>query len=229
MFEKLYPIFNAIYPELCISCDEEHPISNSCFCINCLSELPFTNLHLVKDNRVEKYFWGRLIVQKATALFYFQKGELVQEMIHRLKYKNEGFIGKALGLYFGERLQESDFLQSIDYILPIPIHKSKRRTRNYNQSALLAEGISKVSSIPFSDKIIAKYAKTPSQTNKTREERIENLKNTFTIVSPEKIAGKHVLLVDDILTTGATLEAAGALLADFNCKLSIAVIAVGQY
>jgi len=229
MFKKLYPLFNAIYPELCISCDEDHPIEGSCFCIHCLAELPFTNFHTEPENAVEKYFWGRLVVERATALFFFQKGELVQEMIHRLKYKNEGFIGKSLGIHFGEVLTESDFLAGIDYILPIPIHKSKLKVRNYNQSALLAEGISKVSGIPFSDKMLSKYAKTPSQTDKTREQRIENLKNTFSVAKPEAIIGKHILLVDDILTTGATLEAAGSLLVDFDCKLSVAVAAVGKY
>ncbi|GLR17960.1 amidophosphoribosyltransferase [Portibacter lacus] len=192
-------------------------------------ELPFTNFHLEPDNAVEKFFWGRLAVERGTSMFYFQKGELVQEMIHRLKYKNEGFIGKLLGLKFGEILMESDFLKDIDFIVPVPIHKSKRNVRNYNQCALIADGISKITGIPYVENVLIKHNKTASQTNKTREQRIDNLKHTFRVENPEKLAGQHVLLLDDILTTGATLEAAGSLIVDFNCRISIAVLAVGKY
>lgn len=223
------PFVNLIYPDLCVACDEEHPIENSCFCIGCLNELPFTKLHDERDNVVEKHFWGRLLVEKGTALFYFHKGELVQEMIHRLKYKNEAFVGDALGLFFGEQLINTSFLDNVDLILPIPIHKSKRKTRDYNQSALIAKGIAKHSGIEWSDSIIAKTSKSSSQTEKNREERLENLKNTFQVAKPEQIRDKHVLIIDDILTTGATLEAVGSVLATYNTKLSIAVLAVGQY
>jgi ComF family protein len=229
MFEKIFPFFNAIYPDLCIACDHEHPVKGSCFCVACIADLPFANLHLEKDNIVEKFFWGRLLVERGTALFYFQKGELVQDMIHRLKYKNQGYIGKYLGNHFGEILKDSNFLEGVDVLIPIPIHQSKRKTRNYNQSSLIAEGISSVVSIPVAEKILVKAHKTPSQTNKTREERLQNLKDTFKIESPEQIRGKHVLLLDDILTTGSTLEAAGSVLSDYECKVSVAVAAVGKY
>lgn len=229
MLGRFQELFNSIYPDLCIACDHRHPVEGTCFCIHCLAELPFTKFHSQRDNPVEKFFWGRLPIHKATALLHFQKGELVQEMVHRLKYKNEGFIGKSLGVHYGTELIQYDFLNTIDLILPIPIHKSKSKIRNYNQSALIAEGISKVSGIPTSDSVLIKFAKTPSQTEKTREERIKNLFHTFKVGKPEKIEGKHILLVDDILTTGSTLEAAGSLLLEYNCKVSIAVVAVGKY
>lgn len=229
MFKKLFPFLNAIYPELCIACDQEHPIQGSCFCISCLADLPFTNLHNERDNIVEKFFWGRLVIQRGTALFYFQKGEVVQDMIHRLKYKNQGYIGHYLGRYFGEEVKNSEFIRDIDLLIPIPMHRSKKKNRNYNQSALIAEGLSDVLSIPVSERILIKSHKTPSQTSKTREERLQNLKNTFEVKNSEELKGKHILLLDDILTTGSTLEAAGAVLSTYECKVSVAVAAVGKY
>ncbi|WP_235297739.1 ComF family protein [Portibacter marinus] len=229
MIRKLGELFNAIYPELCVACDERYPVDGSCFCFHCHSELPFTNFHLEHDNVVEKYFWGRLMIEKATALFYFQKGEVVQEMMHRLKYKNEGFIGKSLGIHFAQVLNESDFMDEIDLIIPIPIHPSKRKTRNYNQSALIAEGISLITGIPFYENILVKHRKSPSQTLKSREERILNLMNTLKVNQSDLIQDRNVLIVDDILTTGATIEAACSLLSGYNCKLSVAVVAVGKY
>lgn len=223
------PLLDIIYPNLCIACDRENPLEYSCFCISCLDELPFTNFHDERDNIVEKFFWGRLIIEKGTALFYFHKGELVQEMIHRLKYKNQSFIGTSLGLEFGKQLLESDFMNEIDVIIPIPIHKSKRSIRNYNQSSLIAKEISKISGVPWTEDIIIKSKKSSSQTDKTRDERLDNLKETFDVKNKEVIEGKHVLIIDDILTTGATLEAVGSLISQCNSKVSVAVIAVGKY
>ncbi len=226
---KIGDLLNAIYPDLCVTCDLRYPVEGSCFCFHCLSDLPFTGFENESDNLVEKFFWGRMVVEKATALFYFHKGELIQEVLHRLKYKNQGFIGTSLGTHFGNALKEANFLEAVDLIIPIPIHNSKRRKRNYNQSALIAHGISKVCKIPYSDKLLEKHKKTPSQTAKTREERIQNLLHTFRVRKIEALRGRHILLVDDILTTGATLEAAGSILSELDCKLSVAVVAVGKY
>ena len=233
MFDKLkktiQPYLDIIYPDLCIACDEESPIQSSVFCLNCLDELPFTNFHDDRENLVEKYFWGRLEVEKATALFFFHKGEQVQEMIHRLKYKGASFVGDRLGIFFGYQLMQSSFLNDIDLIIPIPVHKSKKRTREYNQCELLANGISKVSGIPVSTKIVLKNIRTDSQTEKNREERLTSLKNTFKVANPLEIKGRNILIIDDILTTGATLEAVGSILTNFGAKVNIAVVAVGKY
>lgn len=225
----LDPLLDLVYPNLCISCDEEDPVDNSCFCIDCMDELPFAHLHNQKDNIVEKFFWGRLIVEKGTALFYFHKGEMVQDMIHRLKYKNQAFIGNSLGIEFGNQLIRSQFLEDIDLIIPIPIHKSKKKTRHYNQSALIANSMSKISGVPWSDEIIVKIKKTTSQTDKTRDQRIENLKGSFKVIDHKSLNGKHVLIIDDILTTGATFETVGSIIAVQCAKISVAVIAVGKY
>lgn len=225
----LTPLLDLLYPELCISCDEEYPLDGVPFCLNCYAELPFTTLHDERDNIVEKFFWGRVPVEKGTALFYFQKGEVVQEMLHRLKYKNEKSIGTYLGNYYGEILKESNFLKDIDLIIPVPIHPKKHRKRGYNQSLLIAEGIGKKNDIPWSEKAVIKATETTSQTDKSREERLNNLLQTFEIAEPELLNGKHVLIVDDILTTGATLEAMANILTPISGKVSIAVVAVGKY
>ncbi len=225
----LNPLLDLIYPDLCIACDVESPVRNACFCIDCLSTLPFTSFHEERENRVEKFFWGRQEIEKGTALFFFHKGELVQDMIHRLKYKNKAHIGDALGLHYGESLNTSQFMEDIDLIIPIPIHRSKRKKRSYNQSELIAKGISTKCGIPYSEKNLVKYSKTPSQTEMSRAERLENLKNTFKLADASSLSGKHVLIVDDILTTGATIEAAASLLSKHNAKVSVAVLAVGQY
>lgn len=225
----LVPLLDLVYPNLCISCDEEDPVQNSCFCVDCLDELPFAHLHDQRDNIVEKFFWGRLIVEKGTALFYFHKGEMVQEMIHRLKYKNQAFIGTSLGIEFGNQLLWSHFMEDIDLIIPIPIHNSKKKKRHYNQSALIAKSMSKVTGVPWSDKLIAKIKKTTSQTDKTRDGRIENLQGSFEAVDSKSLEGKHILIIDDILTTGATFETVGAVISEHCSKISIAVIAVGKY
>jgi ComF family protein len=160
---------------------------------------------------------------------YFHKGEMVQEMIHRLKYKNQVFIGISLGKYYSEKLLESSFLEGIDYIFPIPIHKSKKRKRGYNQSSIIAKEISKLSGIPWDEKVLVKKTKTSSQTDKSRHERFLNLMDTFQIKDGIELSGKHILLIDDILTTGSTLEAAGSKLREKGALISIAVIAVGKY
>ncbi len=225
----LNPLLDLLYPELCISCDEEYPLDGIPFCLNCYAELPFTTLHDERDNIVEKFFWGRVEIEKGTALFYFQKGEVVQEMLHRLKYKNEKSIGTYLGQYYGEILKESSFLKDIDLIISVPIHPKKLKKRGYNQSALITEGISTVNEIPWSDNAIIKATETSSQTDKSREERLSNLLQTFEMKDPEYLKGKHVLILDDILTTGATLEAMCNLLKKVTDKISVAVVAVGKY
>lgn len=233
MLKKLKSFFNPlldiVYPQLCISCDLEDPLDGIPFCINCLDELPFAQLHNERDNIVEKFFWGRVEIEKGTSLFYFQKGSAVQEMLHHLKYKNQKSIGTTLGIYYGQQLRGSDFIKDIDIILPVPIHVSKKRKRRYNQSAVIAEGISSVTNIPWNDSTLIKNRKSVTQTEKTREERLQNLAQTFLIPDPDLIKDKHVLIIDDILTTGATLETICKMVAEKAGKVSVAVVAVGKY
>lgn len=233
MLKKLKSFFNPlldiIYPQLCISCDLEDPLEGIPFCINCLDELPFSQLFNERDNIVEKFFWGRVAIEKATSLFYFQKGSLVQEMLHNLKYKNQKSIGSALGIYYGKQLLDSNFINDIDIILPVPIHASKKTKRLYNQSAVIAEGISSVTNTPWNDNTLIKNKQTVTQTEKTREERLQNLSQTFIIQDPDILKGKHVLIIDDILTTGATLETICKLVSEKAQKVSVAVVAVGKY
>lgn len=223
------PLLHFVYPELCIACDVRHPVQGSGFCIECISELPFTSFHTECENIVDKHFWGRVKIEKATALLYFQKGELVQEMLHKLKYKNDKKVGQVLGRRFGVELVEANFLEDIDVLIPVPIHKSKLAKRHYNQSEVLADAISEIANIPVENKIIVKAKNTSSQTDKSRANRLENLLGSFQLIDTEKVKGKHVLIIDDVLTTGATVEAVAQLLAEVTDRISVAVVAVGKY
>ena len=222
-------MLNVVYPELCIVCDKEYPLEESCFCFSCTEELPFTGFSETRDNLVEKFFWGRIEIEKGTAIFYFQKAEIIQELIHKFKYRGKTYIGSALGKFYGKELIDVGYLNDVDLIIPIPIHPSKKRSRGYNQSTVFAKEISRVSKIPLIENILLKSTKTKSQTTKSRSDRFELLKQSFKVKNADQIDRKHVLLVDDILTTGATLEVASSLLKKHNVKVSIAVIAVGKY
>ena len=182
-----------------------------------------------RDNSLERLFWGRTEIEKGASLFYFQKGEVVQEMMHGLKYHSKAFIGLALGKFCGNVLLQSRFLEGIDFMIPIPIHPSKKRKRGYNQCSLIAEGIHSVTKLPVQEKILIKKKSTRSQTEKSREDRLNNLKNSFEIRNANHLNDKHVLLVDDIITTGSTIETAAEQLTMYGAKVSLIVVAIGKY
>ena len=198
---------NLLYPELCPACDS--PLSNNEkeICIKCEFDLPYTDFHLHLDNPVAKQFWGRIPLDTAMALLYFTKESKTQNLIHQLKYKNQPQIGFLLGEMIGERLLASGIHQNFDFIVPVPIHEKRLRSRGYNQSEYIANGIARVLQIPVRTKVVIRYKETKSQTKNERFERFQNLDNVFMVLQPMAITGKHILLVDDVITTGATFEA----------------------
>ena len=170
-------------------------------------------------------FWGRVHIQYATAFLFFQKGGQVQTMLHKLKYKNQKEIGIGIGKLIGLELKNTQ-LSEIDLIVPVPLHKSKYRKRGYNQSELIAIGLAESMGKPVETKILYRAIANPTQTRKHRYERWTNVEGIFAIKNSERIVNKHILLVDDIITTGATIEAsASALLNIENVKVSIFAIA----
>jgi ComF family protein len=188
-------------------------------------EMPQTNYHLDPANSLMKRFGGRLPVDMICALFRFTKNGRIQHLLHQLKYKNHPEIGVLLGELYGTKLAPT-LQKTIDLILPVPLHPSRLRRRGYNQSGKFAEGLSTILSVPYSDELICRKIKTLTQTRKSKLQRWENVENVFAIQAPREISGRHILLVDDVITTGATIEACGQMLLDGGCNsLSIACIA----
>ena len=203
----LTDFFNLLYPRLCPACNQLLKHAEKELCIRCAYDLPYTDFHRYPDNPLAKQFWGRVPLHAAMALLYFSKGGRTQNLIHQLKYKDQPEIGLLLGRSIGSRLMQSDSYAGIDVLLPVPLHPRRERKRGYNQSDYIARGISEVMNIPVNKKILFRNTATVTQTKKDRYQRFENLQHAFIVKQPTAIFNKHVLLVDDVITTGATLEA----------------------
>lgn len=219
-------LLSLLFPDLCCGCHRHLQPGEAQLCSSCLYELPYTDHHLHAENRMLKQFWGRVPCTAAMAMLYFKKGGRVQQIIHHLKYSNRPDLGIRLGNLLGEKLSISPAFKNIDLLIPVPLHKKRERQRGYNQSACIAEGIAQVLQVPLSSKHLLRKAATSSQTKKGRYLRFENMSSAFEICRPEELKGKHLLLIDDVLTTGATLEAcATVLLGTSPEKISFATIA----
>lgn len=213
------------FPELCCACGE-HLVSNEHFvCTPCLYDLPYTNFHLQDDNPVARQFWGRIPVTSAFAYLYFHKQGKVQNIIHHLKYKNRPLLGNLLGEMCGRDLRRHNAVPSFDLIIPVPLHPERLRSRGYNQSLCIAQGLSVALQIPVGSQHLYRSRSTSTQTHKGRFERFENMTDVFRVDGADQLDGKHVLLVDDVITTGATLEACAMVLLDAAPGLKISIMA----
>lgn len=219
-------LINLLFPELCNGCGKLLYRGEKVICTPCAYDLPYTDFHLYADNLVAKQLWGRLPVNMAMAMLYFKKGTKVQNLMHNLKYKGQTEVGALLGSLLASKLMESSYYQQIDLIIPVPLHQKKLRLRGYNQSEYIATGLGEQLGIATCFKSLYRKKPTESQTRKARYTRYENMLDVFGINQPQQIVGKHILLVDDVITTGATLEACGNILLNNGAKkLSIAAIA----
>lgn len=221
-FHKLLDLF---FPRLCLACDSHLPPQGEIICLFCQHRLPQTDYHLLKENPFTERFWGRLPLQNAGSLYHFNKGGGVQRLIHRLKYHQQPEIGYQLGVLHGRLLRSCVPYTEVELIVPVPLHPKKQHLRGYNQSDCYARGLSEAMGIPWSGQALARRTFTKTQTRKSRLERLNNVETVFTLQLPEQVKGKHILLVDDVITTGATLEACGLeLLKGEGVKLSMATI-----
>lgn len=191
--------------------------------------MPKSHYHLQLDNPFFQKFRGRLVVKHVMTLYKFVKESRVQNVLHALKYKRQPELGEMLGRVYGQDLIEAKFKDSFDLIIPVPLHPSRRRIRGYNQSEEFGKGLSQMLNVPCDDSYMTRSAKTETQTHKTKLSRWGNVNGIFQVVDPKFVTEKRVLLVDDVVTTGATLEACGQALLDAGCgELSIACIAATQ-
>lgn len=222
----LSDLVNLVYPQVCAACGKRLQRQEEVLCLICEYTLPKTDYHLQPDNPVAKHFWGRVLLQNAAALYLFNKGERIQHLIHQLKYKGWKEVGVKIGQIYGRMLAEASGYKEVNLILPVPLHPDKQKKRGYNQSDCFAQGLSETMHVPWSDSILLRSTYTDSQTKKSRFERWENVESIFVISNPDDIRNKHILLVDDVITTGATIEAcASVLLATEGVKVSVAGMA----
>lgn len=218
-----------LFPVLCSACSKHLYPGEETICMYCLRDLPYTDHYLHASNQVAKQLWARLPFNAAMAMLYFKKGTKVQRLMHQLKYNGKTEVGIKMGQLLGEKLSQSPFYQSIDLVMPVPLHPRKQQQRGYNQSEYIAKGIADVwgKTVDTTSLIRAKFSQ--SQTTKTRYHRYENMTNIFNVNNQQLLTGKNVLLIDDIVTTGATLEACGLALNQSGInQLNIAAIAFAE-
>lgn len=222
LVEDLIDLF---YPHVCAGCDDHLRKHEQHLCLKCTHGLPKTYFWDYEVNPTEQLFWGRLNVSSACSFLHFEKEGVVQQLMHRFKYEGKAGIGQRLGEMFAHILSEKNWFTDVDIIVPIPLHPSKEQRRGYNQSRFIAMGMGKVFRVPIRPYALQRIVASDSQTRKTRFERVENVEQVFSC-EPNEFAGKVVLLVDDVITTGATLEAAGNLiLVNGAIRLYIATLA----
>lgn len=222
----LFYLKELLFPRLCVSCGNRLIEQENWICLHCLHHIPRTNFHKHRDNKVAQLFYGRVEIENATSFYYFSKGSIYQSLLHNLKYKGMKEIGQEIGKHFAIDLMQSPDFIDIDIVCPVPLHPEKEKKRGYNQSWWIALGIAQQMQKELSDKNLKRVVATETQTRKNRFERWQNVEGIFELINPEAFTGKHILLVDDVITTGSTLEAcASEIISKTNAKVSIATLA----
>lgn len=226
MFENLINLF---FPKACSGCNSFLLANENVICTVCRHEIPLTNHHKIENNEAVVKFYGRIPIEFAAALFYFHKKGIVQEMIHKLKYKGHQDIGTVIGYWYAEELKTIRELNSVDYIIPVPLHKKRLKERGYNQVETFGISLSKSLNISYNDSVLIRNVYSKTQTKKTFLGRSEVVGTIFSVLQNESLHNKHFMLIDDVITTGSTLEACGReLLKIPGAKLSIVCMAMTQ-
>ena len=222
----LKDFFHIFYPKICANCNEQLLQNEKTICTFCRHDLPLTNFLSYTDNKVSKIFYGRITIEKAYSLLFFRKESITKNLIHELKYKGNEEIGNFFGNWLGEILAVNKQFSNVDYIVPVPIHSKKRKIRGYNQVTKFGECLSYHLNIPFNEEVLVRKSSTKTQTLKARFERFNDLDTKFSLTNTATFKNKHVLIIDDVITTGATLEAcAMELLKSPVIKISILTMA----
>jgi ComF family protein len=215
------------FPHYCAGCGLPLRHFQKALCLNCLVKLPRTGMHDHPDNRLERLLWGRVSYVSASAFLRMPKQSEVHRMIHELKYKSNQTIGFELGLMFGTELKESQRMSSFDFVLPVPLHPKRLKERGYNQCDSIVQGVAEAMHTTYEVDNLTRRQYNASQTRMGRYKRWQNVESIFEIKQPERLAGSHVLLIDDVITTGSTIEACANVLTQIpQLKISIASIAI---
>ncbi|WP_299225398.1 ComF family protein [uncultured Psychroserpens sp.] len=220
-------LLNLFFPKVCLSCNNHLSDNERHICTSCRHQLPLTNFHLDPSNAVHKVMYGRVKLEQATALLHFSKKGIVQQLIHNLKYRGHQEIGQFLGEWLGEELKQYSEYLKVDIVVPVPLHKSKLKKRGYNQVEKFGKAIAKALNADYNPELLIKTSATKTQVFKDRFMRSSDTHPKFAITKSESLASKHILIVDDIITTGATLEACANTFSTIDgLKLSIATMAI---
>ncbi len=227
-FNTLLTDFIALlYPEICIGCGNVLKQSEHLICIACSLDMPRTYYEKHRNTPIEKLFWYKTDIHEATSAYFFTKKSRIQQMVHSFKYRGNKDAAFVLGEKMGIILKESPRFNQLDCIIPVPLHPKKMKIRGYNQAEILAQGVSSVLDIPLELNTLKRKNHNNTQTNKGLFNRWTNVNSIFCIENPQKIANKHVLLIDDVITSGSTIEAcAQQVLTVTNTKVSIATLAI---
>lgn len=213
LLEDLLSLF---FPRTCYGCNSGLMRDERILCLSCMIHLPLARISGIKENRLSELFWGRVPIEAATALLLFYKGGMAQKLIHNLKYSEKKEIGMYLGSMLGREILESPHFAGIDVIVPVPLHAKRQRKRGFNQSQLIGEGLTSATGIPLCTDVLIRITPTQTQTRKSRFLRWKNVESVFHIANPSVFENRNILLLDDVVTTGSTLEACAAKL--LECK-----------
>ena len=225
--QVVHDFIDLFYPSVCAGCHTKLNKEESDICLVCKSTLPKTGFHKIDENPVKKLFWGRIPLHHATSYMYFTKHSKVQNMLHSIKYNGHKELAQVIGSMFGRELKDSEYYRDVDVIIPVPLHPKKQKKRGFNQSEYFGKGLSEAMGVPLSVNNLVRQSNSSTQTKKNRFQRWENVSEIFAINDKDAFHNKHLLLVDDVITTGATLEACYQALAKAgNIRLSMASIAV---
>ena len=217
------------FPRCCLVCGGPLAKGEECLCTRCNIALPRTGYHRIKNNLVEQLFLGKIPLERATAYFFYQRGSDFCHIIHQLKYGGQKEIGEAMGRYMAAELLSSGFFEGIDMLVPVPLHKKKEKLRGYNQSEWIARGVSQVVGLPVDVSSVIREKHTDTQTRKSTYERWENVDGIFRLRHPENFVGKHVLIIDDVLTTGSTTTACADVFHEVEgVRISVLTLAVAE-
>lgn len=226
----LHSFWSLLFPRCCVVCGSPLSRGEECLCTCCNINLPRTGFHLRKDNPVECLFWGRIPgLKRASSFLFYRKGSDFRRILHMLKYGGYKELGEVMGRYMSAELSSGEFFDGVDMIIPVPLHRKKQKFRGYNQSEWIARGIASVTGIPLCAECMIREKNTETQTRKSTFERWENVEGIFRLCDTVHFEGKHVLLVDDVLTTGATTVACASAFARVSgIRISVLTLAVAE-
>jgi ComF family protein len=219
-------LFELFFPDNCAGCKSPLFKNEHTICTKCLANLPYTDYINYADNPVAKIFWGKLKVEAAASYLHFTKTTTVQKLLHELKYKGNKQVGHVLGYMMGKELLKNEIFGTTQYVIPIPLHPKKERKRGYNQAWSIAQGIAHAMNIEALERAVVRNVYTESQTKKTRFKRWQNVESIFSVKEKDKLKHQHIILVDDVITTGSTMEAClQEIIKNEGTKVSVAALA----